>query len=103
MIQTGKLCDPRPSQKRSTDTRPHSHHGLFDLDEFFSRTMASHYSDVRFRRAKMCGEQLNETGIGLAVLCRGTNRHDEFALRFFRDGFHLGKRLDHYPKLSRHD
>lgn len=65
--------------------------------------MASHYSNVRFRRAKMRGEQLNETGIGLAVLCRGANRHDEIALRFFLDGFHLCKRFNHYPKLSRHD
>ena len=65
--------------------------------------MAAHDSDVRFRRAKMRGEQLNETGIGLAVLCRGTNRHDEIALCFFRDGFHLCKWFDHYPKLSRHD
>jgi hypothetical protein len=24
-------------------------------------------------------------------------------LRLFRDGFRLRKRLDHYPKLSRHD
>jgi hypothetical protein len=24
-------------------------------------------------------------------------------LRFFGDGFHLCKRFDHYPKLSRHD
>src|SRR5512134_2950047 len=101
MIQTGKLRDPRPIQKRSTDTRPDSHYGSFDLDEFFSRTMASHDSDVSFCRAKMRGEQLNETGIGLAVLCRGANRHDKIALRFFRDGFHLCKRFDHYPNLSR--
>ena len=65
--------------------------------------MASHYADVRFRRAKMRGEQLNETGIGLAVLCRGTNRHDEIALCFFRDGFQLGKRLNQHPNLSCHD
>lgn len=103
MIQTGKLRDPRPIQRRSTDTRPDSHLGSFDLDEFFSRTMAAHYSDLSFCRAKMRGKQLNETGIGLAVLCRGANRHDKIALRLFRDGFRLRKRLDHYPKLSRHD